>query len=149
MNRKELLHMLINHFFICYTCTMLMTVVFCHLNTPVTTAVPVSYLWKAALFSICADLPVLVYYSRKELSRKQWWIRTVIHTILVETVLLTAGHFLGMYGGVGGFILFFFVILAVDMIIRFVSYLNDMNTADEINARLQQERRGRNQDEKS
>jgi mannose/fructose-specific phosphotransferase system component IIA len=39
--------------------------------------------------------------------------------------------------------------LAVDMIIRLVSYLNDRNTADEINAHLQQERKRRKQEEKS
>lgn len=148
MNRKELLRMLMNHFFICYTCTMLATILFCNLNTPVTTHLSVNYLWKAAIFSVCADLPSMVYYSKKELSRKQWWLRTAIHTMLVEMVLLTAGHCFGMYSGVGGFILFFFVILAVDMIVRLVSYLNDKNTADEINARLRQERGRRNQDGK-
>ena len=148
MNRKELLRMLMNHFFICYTCTMLATILFCNLNTPVTTQLSVSYLWKAAIFSVCADLPAVVYFSKRELSRRQWWIRTAIHTVLVEIVLLTAGYSFGMYTGAGGFILFFFVVLAVDLVVRLVSYLNDRNTADEINARLQQERGRRGQDEK-
>lgn len=144
MNRKELLRMLMNHFFICYTCTMFATYLFCSLNTPVTTTISINYLWKTALFSICADIPTVVYYSKKELSRKQWWIRTAIHTVLLEVVLLTAGYYSGMYAGWGGFVLFFFVILAVDMVVRFVSYLNDRNTADEINAQLRKERRGQN-----
>lgn len=149
MNRKELLRLLMNHFFICYTCTMLATILFCQFNTPVTTHLPVSYLCKAAIFSVCADIPTVVYYSKKELSRKQWWIRTAIHTVLVELVLLAAGRSFGMYAGAGGFILFSLMILAVDMIVRFISYLNDRNTADEINAHLQQERRRQNQDGKS
>ena len=85
----------------------------------------------------------MVYYSRGELSRRQWWIRTAIHTVLVECVLLAAGYFFGMYKGVLGFVLFFFVILTVDLIVRAVTFLNDKNTADEINARLKQERSGK------
>ena len=142
MNRKDLARTLLMHFFVCYTCTMLATLLFCGLNTPATTELPVSYLWKVALFSLCADLPTVIYYSRNELSRKQWWIRTAIHTALVEIVLLTAGYLLGMYSGILGFILFFFVVLGVDLIVRAVSYLNDKNTADEINAQLQRVRRG-------
>ena len=143
MNRKGLLRTLMMHFFICYTCTMMATILFCGLNMPRVTELPVSYLWKAALFSICADLPVMVYYSRGELSRRQWWIRTASHTVLVECVLLAAGYFFGMYKGVLGFVLFFFVILTVDLIVRAVTFLNDKNTADEINARLKQERSGK------
>ena len=143
MNRKGLLRTLMMHFFICYTCTMMATILFCGLNMPRVTELPVSYLWKAALFSICADLPVMVYYYRGELSRRQWWIRTAIHTVLVECVLLAAGYFFGMYKGVLGFVLFFFVILTVDLIVRAVTFLNDKNTADEINARLKQERSGK------
>ncbi len=145
MNRKELLRTLLMHFFICYTCTMMATILFCGLNMPKVTELPVSYLWKAALFSICADLPVMVYYSRRELSRRQWRIRTIIHTVLVECVLLAAGYFFGMYKGVLGFVLFFFAILTVDLIVRAVTFLNDKNTADEINAHLKQER-GRRQE---
>lgn len=140
MNRKELMRMLLMHFFICYTCTMMATILFCGLNTPKVVQLPVDYLWRAALFSLFADLPVVVYYSKKELSPRQWWIRTAIHTVLVEIVLLTAGYLFGMYRGVPGFVLFFFSILAVDAIVRLVSYQNDKNTADEINARLKQQR---------
>ena len=71
MNRKELMRMLLMDFFVCYTCTMMATILFCGLNTPKVTELPVSYLWKAALFSLCADLPVTVYYSKRELTRRQ------------------------------------------------------------------------------
>ena len=146
MNRKELMRMLLMDFFVCYTCTMMATILFCGLNTPKVTELPVSYLWKAALFSLCADLPVTVYYSKRELIRRQWWIRTAFHTLLIEIVLLTFGYLLEMYKGVLGFVLFFFVVLIVDLIVRGVTFLNDKNTADEINARLKNERRRRRSD---
>lgn len=40
MNRKGLLRTLMMHFFICYTCTMMATILFCGLNMPRVTELP-------------------------------------------------------------------------------------------------------------
>lgn len=140
MNKKELVNMLINHFCVIYTCTMFATIMFCRMNDPVTTELSVSFLWQAGIFSLCADLPSVVYYSKKELSKKEWWIRTAIHTGLLEIVLMTVGYLLGMYSGVLGFILFFIVIIMVDGIVRLVTFMNDRNTAEKLNGQLRKNR---------
>lgn len=140
MNRKETLRMLVNHFFIIYTCTMFATILFCSLNDPKTTEIDVSFLGYAGIFSLCADLPTLVYLSDKELTKKGWWIRTAIHTGLLEIVLLTVGYKLGMYSGVLGFVLFFGMIIFVDAIVRLVTYVNDISTAEKINGQLKKRR---------
>lgn len=140
MNKRELLRTLLIQYFMCYTCTMLVTVVFAGMNRPPITELPVSFLWKAALFSLCAGLPALVYYTREELSRGQWWVRTIVHTALLEAVLMTAGHMIGMYRGIWGGLLFFMTVLIVDGAVRLFTYLCDRTTADAINRRLREER---------
>ena len=37
------------------------------------------YMGQCMLFALVAELSVLVYYSREELTQKQWWIRTILH----------------------------------------------------------------------
>lgn len=138
--------MLINHFFVIYTCTMFATILFCNLNDPVMRNISVDFLWQAGIFSLCADLPTLVYYSKKELTKKGWWVRTIIHMGLLEIVLLTVGYKLGMYSGIAGFILFFFIVILVNIIVRFISYMNDINTAEKINGQLKKKRSSEHSD---
>ena len=139
MNKKELLHCMLAQYFIIYTASMFATLLLCGLAQPDVT-LPLDYLWQVALFSLGADLPCLVYYSKGELSRRQWWVRTALHTLLLETVLMAAGFAIGMYRGFWGGAAFVFVILAVDMFVRFISYLSDRHTADEINEQLKRRR---------
>ena len=145
MNKKELMHMVLVQYIVFYTCTMLSTILFCRFGTPPLTEVPVSYLWQIALFSVCAELPCAVYYSKQELTRRQWWFRTAIHTVLVEVCLMTAGYCIGMYRGVLGGTAFFVTVLLVDLLVRLITYLSDRNTAEEINAQLKQLRKGRSE----
>lgn len=140
MNKKELFRTVLIQFFICYTLTMLATVVFAKLNTPAITDISLSYFLEAAVFSLFAQIPSLLYYSKYELSRRQWWVRTAIHTVLLEIILMTAGYVIGMYKGSLGFVAFFFAVLAVDVLVRLFSYLADMTTADTINRKLKERR---------
>ncbi len=142
MNIRELIRMMVLQFFICYTCTMAATLFFCGLNDPPVTMLEVSYLWQAGIFSVFAVLPGAVYYTRKELNEKQWRQRTVIHTILLVAVLMTAGRLIHMYEGILGAIFFFITVLVIDCLVRGLTYLSDQKVADAINAELQEKRKG-------
>ena len=50
------------------------------------------YMGQCMLFALVAELSVLVYYSREELTQKQWWIRTILHLVILEAVLLPIAH---------------------------------------------------------
>lgn len=142
MNIRELIRMMVLQFFICYTCTMAATLFFCGFNDPPVTMLEVSYLWQAGIFSVFAVLPGAVYYTRKELNEKQWRQRTVIHTILLVAVLMTAGGLIHMYEGILGAIFFFITVLVIDCLVRGLTYLSDQKVADAINAELQEKRKG-------
>lgn len=50
------------------------------------------YMGQCMLFALIAVLSVFVYYSKEELTQKQWWGRTVLHLIVLEVVLLPIAH---------------------------------------------------------
>ncbi len=143
MQKGEVLSKLLMQFFMIYTATMFATVAFCLLTNP-QAEFSLSYFWETALFSLCADLVGLVYYSKNELTRKQARFRTLAHTVLLEVVLMTAGYHIGMYNGWLGAALFFVTVLVVDVFVRLCSYLMDQSTAGQINMRLKQARMEQN-----
>lgn len=142
MNIRELIRMIVLQFFICYTCTMAATLLFCGFNNPPVTMLEISYLWQAGIFSVLAVLPGAVYYTKKELNEKQWRQRTVIHTVLLVAVLMTAGRLIHMYEGILGAIFFFITVLVIDCLVRGLTYLSDQKVAEAINAELQEKRKG-------
>lgn len=147
MNKKTMISTLISQFFIIYTGSMFATLLFISLSNQPVKTLPSEYLWQVALFSLAADLISLVYYSKNELTRKQFWIRTAIHTVLLEVILLILGYRIGMYGDFFGGCLMVLIILIVDAFVRFVSYLIDRQTADVINEKLKTRREERNKNE--
>lgn len=139
MNLKSLLRMMFLHYFIIYALTMIATLVFC-LFTSKDATFGVDYFWQSMLFALAADLPLLVYYSKKELSNKQYWIRTLLHAALLEALLMPSGYLIGMWAGIGGAAAFFFCIIAVDAAVRGITYLNAKFVADRLNEALKTRR---------
>lgn len=65
-----------------------------------------------------------------------------LHFLLLEVVLLTAGRLYGMYEGIYNGIWFAFSVFAVYILVRVVSYLLDQRTAELLNKKLKERRRG-------
>lgn len=143
MNKNSMTSLLISQFFTIYTGSMFATILFVSLSNPPIKLLPTEYLWQVALFSLAADLITLVYYSKNELSRKQFWIRTAIHTVLLEVILMILGYRIGMYGDFLSGCFMVLIILVVDVFVRFVTYLSDRRTADAINEKLKSRREER------
>ncbi len=126
-------------FVLTYGFTMLATAFFC-VTFRLGDTIEVVYLWQAALFSICANAVSLVYFSEHELSEKEWLIRTGIHTVLLEIVLLTFGHWCNMWNGLVQGIVFFMVVLLVDMGVSLLEFGRNAAMAKDLNQRLKERR---------
>ena len=132
MNKKELMHTMLVEYFVIYNLSMMCTILFCYFNQPQIKMLPVSYLGEVAVFSFLACLPTTIYYSKSQ----NVLVKTILHTLLLEIILLIAGYQIGMYEDVLGGLLFFFIILVVDILFRLFNYLNDCHLANEINKAL-------------
>lgn len=139
MEFKGFIHALIRQYFVIYTGSMIATFCFCQAFYQ-GEALPVSYLAWMLLFSLCGTLPGIIFYSKKELSPKQWMVRKGIHFVLLECVLLTAGKVLGMYRGIKQGFWFAITVLAVYAFVSVFGYWSEKKTAEALNEKLKERR---------
>jgi hypothetical protein len=90
------------------------------------------------IFGAITSFPLLVKYSRKELSLKQSLIRDVIHFVLLEVVVLTFLYFGGMLTDSSITMSVGFSIFIIDVTVHLVLWINDKRVAKEFNAGLKQ-----------
>ena len=90
------------------------------------------------LFGAAASLPLLVKYSRKELSLKQAIIRNIIHFILLEVLLLSLLFAAGLITDVSMAVSLGFAIFVIDITVYLVLWISDTRTARAFNKALQE-----------
>ena len=80
-----------------YGIIMLCTFFMCLLFNPTSQLPVVSYFGRIMVFTLLSLLSLVVYYSRDELTPKGWWLRTVLHALLLEAMLLPLAHRWGFW----------------------------------------------------
>ncbi|NLL77963.1 MAG: DUF3021 domain-containing protein [Clostridiales bacterium] len=142
MDIRSLIKKMLMQYIIIYAGSMFGTLVFCSIFYP-SDLFGLDYFVWMLLFSLLGDLPLLVFYSAKELTEKQWITRQIIHFLLLEAVLLSAAYKTGMFEGVIEGTAFVFVILAVYVLVRLITFRNDIRLAQKMNFRLQERKNKR------
>ncbi|GKX67163.1 DUF3021 domain-containing protein [Inconstantimicrobium mannanitabidum] len=127
-------------------------VLFCTINTGVMFATAiyislfekeaslhVSILWQMLLVTFLTSLSDLLYYSKKELSKKQAIIRTCIQFILVSTIVIVCAYLFDwidptkpLYYIVSLIVL----IIIVYILVKIISYKKDMKMAEKLNEKI-------------
>lgn len=137
MDITALIKKMLVQYIIIYAGSMFGTLVFCSIFYP-DEMFGLDYLVWMLLFSLLGDLPLLVFYSKRELTEKQWIIRQGIHILLLELVLLCAAFQMGLYEGVIQGAAFALVIIGIYVLVRFITFRGDSKLAHELNVRLQE-----------
>lgn len=119
---------------------MMLTWLACALFAP-SMPLDVSFLGRMLVFSFCGSLPGMVYISRHDLTEKEWWLRTLLHYLLLNLLLLPLSQWLGLWPGIAGLIAFAVIILVVDVLVHGLSFGLDWILARDVNMILSQERR--------
>lgn len=88
------------------------------------------------LFGTVASLPMLVKYSRNELSLKQTVVRNVIHFVLLEVIILSILYFVGVLTTISMMVSLGVSIFVIDITVNLVLWVNDKKTAKEFNDAL-------------
>lgn len=137
MDFKELKREMLLGFFYIYAGSMFGTYVFCSVFYPDITF-GLNYIRWMALFSLTGDATLLVFYSKKVLTERQFLVRTVIHFILLEIVLMIFAGVLRLYESPLQGVVFFFVILLVYLMVKLLSFKSGSKEAEAINRRIQE-----------
>lgn len=88
------------------------------------------------IFGLVSLVPSFVTYSRKELSFRQTLIRKVLHVIMLETMLIAFGFWVGIVHGVADASLFGLTVFIVYLVVNLISWQIDKKDANEINKTL-------------
>jgi len=88
------------------------------------------------IFGALATLPMLVKYSKKELTIRQTIIRSALHLILLEAVILAALYLVGLLTSLSMAVSLGVSILVIDVTVNLVLWIQDSRTAKQFNEAL-------------
>ena len=137
MDIKTILKNMVSNYFVIFTGTMLGTLVFCLVFEP-NDQFSLAYLGWMFFFSLIGDLPLLVFWTNKNLSNRQWAVRMICHALLLETVLLILGYKLEMYDTFVEGCFFALIVAGVYVLVRFLGFRSDIKLARELNERVKE-----------
>lgn len=126
-----------------YGIIMLCTFFMCLLFNPTAKLPVVSFFGRILVFTGISLLSLVVYYSKEELTARAWWLRTLLHLLLVEAILLPLAHAWGFwYGGSDIWVYAGFILLA-RVFWLLIDYGMQARTAAQINEKIRENRRAR------
>lgn len=137
MNIHALLRRIMADFFIIST-GILFCYILCYLVFAPDTAFYLIDLIHIPVAAAISSLPHLIFYSRKEMSKKQWRRRSIIHLVTLEIVVLSMAkpfHWLNN-ANVREYAILFLLVLAVYAVVLFFGWRRDAIAADHINHAL-------------
>ena len=137
-NVKSMARVIIMQFFIITVCAMFViaasnTLFSGGLNYPIDASFP----WVMMLTGVLGSLPSLLFFFRNEPTKKQFYIRVIIHFFAIEAVILIEGRILGWYSTFGNMLIIAAMVLAVYALVWVFSYISEKTLAVNINKALQ------------
>lgn len=126
----------VHRFVFVYGLIMLSTFFMCLLFNPSSELPVVSFFGRCIVLTLVSMATLVVYVSREELSNRAWWVRTLLHTILLEVVLLPLAHCWGFwYNAMDGLIYASFILTA-KVLWHLIDYGQSVRTASAVNEQL-------------
>jgi hypothetical protein len=139
MNIEELLKAMFRSYFMIATGTVASMYVFCLLFYP-NAVFTLHDIGRILLMAFFTDLPFLIFYSGKELSKKQMYIRQSVHLLAILTIVL---YFAYLWNWVSltrtkDVLVFLLLVLVVYAIVFMTTTYHDKKLADKLNHRLRE-----------
>ena len=130
----------LRRFVMLYGIIMICTFLMCLLFNPGAELPVVSFFGKIMVFSLIGLGSTIVYRSEEDLTQKAWWMRTVIHTLLLEGILLPLAHHWGFWHGGSDVIVYAAFILLAILLWHLIDYGISARTAAQINEKIREHR---------
>lgn len=126
----------LHRFVAVYGIIMLSTFFMCLLFNPASELPVVSFFGRCILLTLVGMATLAVYYSRTELTLRSWWVRTILHTVLLEAVLLPLAHHWEFWYGPLDAVIYAGFILAAKILWHLIDFGQSIRTATQINEQL-------------
>lgn len=136
---KEFLKKMLRDFFTITAGCFLATTVYCSIFFP-DVSFNIHAMWSTVLLGFVTTLPHFIFFSRKELGKKQMLARQTIHACVLLSILLTFAYTLGWIdtGSIVQPVVFILLVGLVYFTVGFLSFHHDKKIARELNEHLKQ-----------
>ena len=131
----------VRRFVMIYGIIMICTFFMCMLFNPTSELPVVPFFGRVIIFTFLGMITLIVYYSKEELTQKQWWIRTVLHLLILEAVYLPLAHYWKFWYGTIDAVIYASFILAAKILWHLIDFGISAKTASEINDKIRKRRR--------
>lgn len=131
MKLMDLIRQLIRDYFVIFGILIIGSVLF---NPPNT--INRNFILLAMSFAAVGDLPSIIFWSRSELTESSRRLRTIIHFILLVTLILIFAGITGVVSKFADYLIFVVEIVVIYIIVKLIIYQGDMTTAKKINEKL-------------
>ena len=131
---KEPIKMVITHFFVITVAVLFFTTLSNTIDG--VEEYPIFFIWQVFITGIVSALPSIIFYSKKELTKRQWKLRYVIHFILIESIILTEGRIFNWYSNFLSALVIVLIVVFVYIVVFTYSYFIDFNDAQKVNSAL-------------
>lgn len=126
----------IQRFVMAYGIIMLSTFFMCLIFNPMSQLLVVSFFGRCIIFTAICLLTLLVYHSKHELSTGQWWLRTILHLLLLEVILLPLAHYWQFWFNFKDGLIYGSFIFITKFVWHLVDYGQSIRMANVINNKL-------------
>lgn len=130
----------LHRFVVVYGIIMLGTFFMCLLFNPTSQLPVVSFFGRCIVLTLVCMATLIVYYSRGKLSPRAWWVRTALHALVLEAVLLPLAHHWEFWYGRLDAVIYAGFILAAKALWHLVDFGRSVRTASELNRQLTRRR---------
>ncbi len=111
-------------------------------------SIDASLLWQIIVVSLATSFLSLIFYSRRELSKRVYFIRIAVHYVLVNLVLFLSVYFFDWFklGKTSTIIVFVLLVLLVYILVHISIYFIDNIKAKNLNKMLDEYKKRRGEE---
>lgn len=142
---KDTLKMVLSHFFVICVSVMFFTSIsnlVCGNKT-----LPIEYPFQILINGVLTAPPSLLFYFKKEPTKKQFYTRLIIHFFIIEAIVMTEGVVFRWYGNIAEAVTVAIIVILVYAIVFSYTMFSDKAVARKINDKLKKFQDRENEEE--
>lgn len=132
---KEAVKMVVNHFFVITVAVLFFTTLGNTIGG--LKEYSIYYVWQVLITGVVGALPSFIFFSKKELTKKQWQLRYVVHFALIESIILVEGWIFSWYRSLLSALTISVVVILVYAVVYAYTRFVELNDAKKVNTALQ------------
>lgn len=131
---KSIFKLVVSHFFIITVCVLF----FVSLSNSIVgvKSYPPDYPWSILLTGFVGALPSFLFYFKNEPTKLRFYVRVVIHFIVLSSLIMSLGFLMGWFSSFAEGLIVFGIFFVIYVFVWIFSNFSNQSIADSINTEL-------------